>query len=313
VCDTDPARAVEAARRFAPGASFTDAAAMLAEVSLDAVGMAVGPAEHQVLAQHALARGLAVFVEKPPAPTAAGAALVAAAAAKAGRPCVVGFMKRYSTANRIAANILRGAEFGACASLLGEYMTAPTYFARDSDYDGFFLHHSVHAMDFVPWLMGERAAVVQARSFSLGPGKIALHVGFGFPSGALATVVMGTHQSRGTPMEFWQVMGDDRRVEIRNVHSVRYFRAPSFKADDPAATLDPAADTLGWEPNLTAAVNEDHKGYHALLAAFLAAARGAPSDAPTIEEGVAAMRVLEAMRRSLASGNAESCHPGAAT
>jgi myo-inositol 2-dehydrogenase/D-chiro-inositol 1-dehydrogenase len=313
VCDADPARAGEAARRFGAGASFTDAAAMLGGVSLDAVGMAVGPAQHEALAQHALARGLAVFVEKPPAATAAGAALVAAAAAKAARPCIVGFMKRYSTANRIAANILRGAEFGACASLLGEYMTAPTYFARDPDYEGFFLHHSVHAMDLVPWLMGERVEAVQARSFALGPGKIALHVGFAFPSGALGTVVMGTHQSRGTPMEFWQVMGDNRRVEIRNVHSVRYFRAPPFKADDAAATLDPALDTLAWEPNLTAAANEDHKGYHALLGAFLAAARGEPSEAPTIEEGVEAMRVLEAMRRSLVTGRAESPHPAASS
>ena len=107
----------------------------------------------------------------------------------------------------------------------------------------------------------------------MAPGKLLLHVGFGFASGALATVVMGTHQSRGTPMEWWQVMGDHKRVEVRNVHEVRYYRAPAFKAADPAATLDPAQDALVWEPNQTAAANEDHKGYHALLAAFLA--RGA--------------------------------------
>lgn len=306
VCDSDPTRATDAMRRFAAGASYEDAEAMFDAVALDAVGMAVGPAQHEALARAALRRGLAVFVEKPPAADAAGAARVAAAAAEAGRPCVVGFMKRYSTANRIAANILRSAEFGAAASLLGEYMTAPTYFERDPNYDGFFLHHCVHAMDIVPWLMGEKVAWVQARGFTLAPGKLAVHATFGFPSGALGTVVMGTHQSRGTPMEFWQVMGDHRRVEVRNVHSVRFYRAPPFKVDDPAATLDPAADTLVWEPNLTAAANEDHKGYHAVLAAFLAAARGEPSDAPTIVEAVEAMRVLEAMRHSLASGKVEA-------
>jgi myo-inositol 2-dehydrogenase / D-chiro-inositol 1-dehydrogenase len=309
ICDTDPSRLAAAARRFGAAASFADATAMLEQTPLDAVGMAVGPAQHEALALAALARGLAVFVEKPPAATAAGAARIAAAAARAGRPCVVGFMKRYSTANRIAANILQSREFGPRASLIGEYMTAPTYFARDPNYDGFFLHHCVHAMDLVPWLMGEAVISVQTRSFTLAPGKLALHVGFGFASGALATVVMGTHQSRGTPMEFWQVMGDHRRVEIRNVFTVRYFRAPPFKVDDPAATLDPAADTLVWEPNLTAAANEDHKGYHALLSAFLAAARGEPTDAPTIAEGVRAMSVLEAMRRSLVTGAAEPPRP----
>jgi myo-inositol 2-dehydrogenase/D-chiro-inositol 1-dehydrogenase len=60
-----------------------------------------------------------------------------------------------------------------------------------------------------------------------------------------------------------------------------------------------------WEPNLTAAANEDHKGYHGLLKAFVARVRGEPSDAPEIAEGVAAMRVLEAMMRATASGGVE--------
>ena len=130
-------------------------------------------------------------------------------------------------------------------------------------------------------------------------------MGFGFASGALATVVMGTHQSRGTPMEWWQVMGDHQRVEMRNVHEVRHYRAPPFKVSDPDATLDPAQDTLVWEPNLTAAANEDHKGYHALLGAFLRAVRGEPNDAPTVADGARAMRVLEAMVRSMESGAEE--------
>ena len=116
---------------------------------------------------------------------------------------------------------------------------------------------------------------------------------------------MGTHQSRGTPMEWWQVMGDHKRVEVRNVHEVRYYRAPAFKAADPAATLDPAQDALVWEPNLTAAANEDHKGYLALLDAFLRRVRGEPSDAPDIADGVRAMRVLEATVRSMEHGRIE--------
>jgi myo-inositol 2-dehydrogenase/D-chiro-inositol 1-dehydrogenase len=185
-------------------------------------------------------------------------------------------------------------------------MTAPGYFVGNPDYTGFLLHHCVHAMDLVPWLMGEPVVNVHARKHEMQPGKLSLHVAFGFASGALATVVMGTHQSRGTPMEWWQVMGDHKRVEMRNVHEVRYFRAPAFKADDPAATLDPAQDTLVWEPNLTAAANEDHKGYHALLAAFVRSAAGEPNDAPGIADGARAMRVLEAMVRSMDSRGVET-------
>jgi myo-inositol 2-dehydrogenase / D-chiro-inositol 1-dehydrogenase len=305
ICDIDGARLAAVGERYGVSARYTDAAGLMAHDKLDAVGMAVGPSQHAAFATAALRRGLPVFLEKPPASSAAAAAEIAEAASKAGKPCVVGFMKRYSTANRIAHNVLSAPDFGPRVSLLGEYMTGPAYFARDPDYTGFLLHHCVHAMDLVAWLMDEPVMSVTARRHQLAPGKLLLHVGFGFASGALATVVLGTHQSRGTPMEWWRVMGDHKRVEVRNVHEVRFYRSPPFKAADPSASLDPHEDTLVWEPNLTAAANEDHKGYHGLLAAFLARVRGEPSDAPDIAEGVRAMRVLEAMMRSMDSGGAE--------
>ena len=124
---------------------------------------------------------------------------------------------------------------------------------------------------------------------------------FRFRSGGIGTLVLGTHQSRGTPMEWWQVMGDHRRVEVRNVHEVRYYRAPPFKVSDPTATLADGVDTLVWEPNLTAAANEDHKGYHALLGDSVRAARGT-SDIPTIADGARAMDLLETVIEAATRG-----------
>lgn len=63
----------------------------------------------------------------------------------------------------------------------------------------------------------------------------------------------------------------------------------------PGALLDPACDTLSWTPNFTAAANEDHKGYAALLADAAAAIRGEENGAPGIEDGVLAMERLERM------------------
>ena len=227
----------------------------------------------------AVARRLPVFIEKPPAPSAAEAERLASAAKSAGVPVIVGFMKRYSTANRIAANIIGSAEFGTPVSFLGEYMTAPTYFVGSAGYTSFYLHHCVHYFDLVPHLMGD-VAEVSARRHELAPGKLLLHVDFRFASGGIGTLVLGTHQSRGTPMEWWQVMADHRRVEVRNVHEVRYYRAPPFKIADPAALLVDSEDTLVWEPNLTVAANEDHKGYHALFADFIAAGARGESSGP---------------------------------
>ncbi|MGL4494402.1 MAG: Gfo/Idh/MocA family oxidoreductase, partial [Beijerinckiaceae bacterium] len=242
----------------------------------------------------ALARHLPVFLEKPPAANAAQADELVAAQKQNSTPVVLGFMKRYSTANRIAANVIHASDFGAPASFLGEYMTAPTYFAKDPDYTGFYLHHCVHYLDLVPWLMGEISSL-SVRAHELAPGKLLLHVDFRFISGGIGTLVVGTHQSRGTPMEWWQVMADHQRVEVRNIHEVRHFRSPPFKVSDSAATLDPQVDTLVWEPNFTVAANEDHKGYHALLGDFVKAARGEPVSVPDAADGARAMRWLEVM------------------
>lgn len=294
LCDTDPERLSRTAARFGVPTEncFRDWKRLVAQPDLDAIGLAIGPQGHFEIGMAAIERGLPVFMEKPPAATADGAQMLADAAARNGVPVIVGFMKPYSTANRIGLNIVGAEDFGPRASFLGQYMTAPTYFTKDPDYSGFFLHHCVHYFDLVPRLMGE-VEHVSARRHEMAPGKLLLHVDFRFRSGGIGTLVMGTHQSRGTPMEFWQVMGDHRRVEVRNVHEVRYFRAPPFKVSDPAATLADGVDTLVWEPNLTAAANEDHKGYHALLGAFLDAVRGKPG-APTIADGARAMVLLEA-------------------
>ena len=294
LCDVDEGRLNASGERF--GVALADRKRdwreVLARKDLDAVVIAAGPAAHLEIGLAAVARKLPVFIEKPPAPTAAEATRLADAAEAAGVPVVVGFMKRTATANRIAANVIAEAEFGQPVSFLGEYMTAPTYFAGNPDYTGFYLHHCVHYFDLVPHLMGEVTSV-GSRRHELAPGKLLLHVDFRFASGGIGTLVLGTHQSRGTPMEWWQVMGDHRRVEVRNVHEVRYYRAPPFKFADPAAGLLKAEDTLVWEPNLTAAANEDHKGYYALLADFVAAARGQTSKAPTARDGARAMGLME--------------------
>jgi myo-inositol 2-dehydrogenase/D-chiro-inositol 1-dehydrogenase len=294
LCDIDAGKLKASGERFgvAEANRTTDWQALLARTDLDAIVVAAGPAAHAEIGLASVARKLPVFIEKPPAPTAAGAGRLADAAEKAGVPVVVGFMKRYATANKIAANVIADTEFGAPVSFLGEYMTAPTYFVGNPDYTGFYLHHCVHYFDLVPHLMGE-VKEVSARRHEIAPGKLLLHVDFRFASGGIGTLVLGTHQSRGTPMEWWQVMGDHRRVEVRNVHEVRYFRAPPFKFADPAATLLKSEDTLVWEPNLTAAANEDHKGYYALLADFVAAARWQKSSAPTARDGARAMALME--------------------
>ncbi len=299
LCDRDTAAMQRTAAEYGVTALHSDFRDLIATPGLDAIGMAVGPDLHQAATIAALERGLPVFMEKPPAATAEGAHAVARAAQAARKPVIVGFMKRYSTGNKIAKNVLDGGEFGRVLGITGAYMTAPTYFEGEPDYSGFFLHHCVHYMDLIPWFAGGDFGDMQVRHISPAPGKLLLHLNFTTADGVIGNIVMGTVQSRGTPMEEIRIMGDHARLHVDNIIDVALYRDPPFKADDPGATLDPGCDTLSWRPNFTAAANEDHKGYSALLADAAAALRGESSHAPEIGDGVRAMERLERMIRLL--------------
>lgn len=295
VCDINGDAAASAAWQYGAKAVYADYRDLIAHSGLDAIGMAVGPDLHREASIVALEKGLPVFLEKPPARDRAGAEDIARVSEKTKKPVIVGFMKRYSTGNRIAKNILASGEFGAVAGITGSYMSGPAYFSVEPDYSGFYLHHCVHYMDLIPWLAGSSIADMNVRTIEPQPGHLLLHLGFTCESGAICTVVMGTLQSRGTPTEAITIMGDHRRIEIDDVINIKYFRDPPFKAEDPAATLTNDADTLCWTPNFTAAANEDHKGYAAMIADAAKAFAGAANTAPDIKDGVAAMGVLETM------------------
>lgn len=295
LCDRDGDALKKTATEYGVEHLTDDFHELIKTPGLDAIGMAVGPELHRVATLAALEAGLPVFMEKPPAATAAGALEIAQASEKAGKPVMVGFMKRYSTGNKIAMNILKGDEFGEVLGITGAYMTAPTYFKGEVDYTGFYLHHCVHYMDLIPWFAGEDFGDMQVRSVSPAPGKLLLHLNFTTEGGKIGNIVMGTVQSRGTPMEEIRIMGDHARIHVDNIINVALYRDPPFKAADPAAVLDPACDTLSWTPNFTAAANEDHKGYAALLADVAAVLKGESRDVPDIGDGVRAMERLERM------------------
>jgi myo-inositol 2-dehydrogenase/D-chiro-inositol 1-dehydrogenase len=299
LCDIDGKRLGDAGRQFGVPRLTSDAEELIRMPGIDAIGMAVGPDQHLHFGKLALDRGLPVFMEKPPSGTAAGARELRAASERAGKPLLVGFMKRYSVGNKIAHNIIKSGRFGPVLGLTGYYMTAPGYFTGNVDYTGFFLHHCVHYMDLVSFFVSPVQSI-SARKVEKTPGRVLFHVGFEFECGAIGNIAMGTIQSRGTPVERIELMSDHQRLEVDDVIEVRWNRNPPFKVDDPEATLADDVDTLTWKPNFTAAANEDPKGYYSLLADVVPALAGVSTAAPTIHDGVIAMERLETLRRELA-------------
>jgi myo-inositol 2-dehydrogenase / D-chiro-inositol 1-dehydrogenase len=106
-------RAEAAAARFGARAAFDDAKRMLDAVALDGVVVVVPPDQFSSVVRACIRRGVPVFAEKPAANDAAEAADLAAEAAESGVPVVVGYMKRFAGAYRLAKELTGKPEFGA--------------------------------------------------------------------------------------------------------------------------------------------------------------------------------------------------------
>lgn len=293
-CDIDRTRAESAARIFGAKRVYSDYQDLLRHEELDALMVAVGPTQHYDITLAALEAGLHVFVEKPPAATAAQVEEIALVAAKTQRHVMAGFMKRYATANLMAYRLLNNPEFGKPLSLICQYMTSPGYF---NDRMGFLYHHCIHYADLVQHLMGD-VIEVQTRQVELGATRVLYQINLEFVSGALGFLQMGTNQSRGNPVEWIQVMSDGHRVVVDNVTRITHYRPTEQKWPLEAAVLDSQTDAITWEPNLTVAINQDHKGYANELIHFVDAILKGQAPQPGPEQSIKALRLLEAIALS---------------
>lgn len=97
VCDREPLMAEQLAQRWSVPGIHTDALAMLQSVRPDVVHIATPPDSHVLLATMALEHGCHVFVEKPFALTAADAAVILEAAARAGKRVSVNYLYNFES------------------------------------------------------------------------------------------------------------------------------------------------------------------------------------------------------------------------
>jgi predicted dehydrogenase len=110
VVDSREDRVRQLARSYTSASWHTALGPALAEV--DAVVVATPPSTHVTVALQAIEAGKHVLVEKPLAPTAAGAGLLASAAAAAGVVLMVGHTFEYNPAVRKLRELVQDGELG---------------------------------------------------------------------------------------------------------------------------------------------------------------------------------------------------------
>lgn len=281
-CDMDVEKAERAARRFG-GRAYADMDAMLDAEAPDGVIICIGPAAHAQLAPRVLRRGLPVYTEKPPAPTAAGALEVARVSAQTGVLCMTAFKKRYNLA------------YSRARDWLGQfppddfYSISMDYASKQYSNEGsrlFLFDFAIHIIDLAPFLFGEVAEV-----FAFSKGLDAYAVSLKFENGAVGSLNLNDGRSFGVPTE--EVEISVRGGNWMTIHNSSVWKIA--EAEKPTEWREP--------PTFTSAGDSGNDtGHLAELVAFVKALGGQDTVRSPIYEGYKSMVLYEAIAQSASSG-----------
>jgi myo-inositol 2-dehydrogenase/D-chiro-inositol 1-dehydrogenase len=315
-CDVDEARARRCARDFGVPRLYTDHRVMLERAELDCVLVAMHPRLQPAVAVDCLEAGLDVFVEKPPAESLEDCQAMQEAAERAGRHVMVGFMKRFSEPYRRALEIATSPGFGPPSAYDARF-TFGVYPPR-AVYDflnGFGCHHLDLARFFmgeVEWAFAARVSRAEGDTREWRPSELDVPV-----TGAAWRDGWRLAEGREPPQEeAWACVlgfasGAVGTLQLNcldrlNERVVLTGRQRSVTVDAWRTVVAHAegAITEVWEPNDQLpgdAVDYRHvHGYAGEVRHFVECVRDRRAPACGIEEGIAAIRIEQALKRSVA-------------
>jgi len=164
--DTDPSILNQVS--VAPNKCFNHLAEALEQKSCDAVIVATSPGNHVEPCELALARGLAVLVEKPFTLRLSEAVKLVSLAEQAGAPLLVAQNYRYLRSFRTARRLISEGVLGRVGMVVGQYyrvphsMTASLSGLTNSVLWGIGIHH----LDALRYILDQRVTDVLAETFT---------------------------------------------------------------------------------------------------------------------------------------------------
>jgi predicted dehydrogenase len=299
---------------------------------VDVVSVATPPDAHLAPTLAAIAADKHVLCDKPLALDAAEAATIVAAAEAAGVRHATGFIWRLDPSLTCLREALRRGTIGTVREVdstcaLGVPVMPHNWMYERSHGGGALMQHGSHVIDRVRWLLGSEIAKVVGRlhhdvkdvergpafhnvreafTWSMRPGADAAPAAPRVPVDADSGYEFVGETAGGVRVRFWEawhLLGrhDDRLVVYGDrgtlewiggagVRLLRHRREPESLFEGSAASGANTPEETGW------------RLWGQLAETFLASIRGEPSHAPTLEDGWQVMRVIDAVRRSDASG-----------
>ncbi len=298
VCDLDENRARYAARKYGAPEWFTDVEAMLDKAQPAGVCVC-GPAEmHYQVGLQVLRRGIPLFTEKPPGLTLEQAQEMAGTARQAGTWGMVAFMKRFAPANVVAKEYMARPEFGRLSSITLMHGSGPY-----DDLRRMLLFNGIHMLDLGRFLAGDVVGLFAHRS-PAGAQTQAVSVSMAFANGAVGQLNMNSGHNWSDCYEMVYLSGAgagividaSRATEIMS-GAARFAQAEGVQTFGWSNRYYVSGNMAGW-----AAGGHYTRGYGGEMNPFARAVLGQVAPGPTLDDGVAAMRLIDKIIDSATSG-----------
>jgi predicted dehydrogenase len=290
VCDLDEERLADFAARFPKARATQRFDDLLEDETLDAVVVATPVPTHAELARRALAAGKHVFVEKPLALSAADAESVAELAAERGLVLMPGHLLLYHPGLRMLKELVSSGDLGRLLVVYGNRQNLGKI-RRD---ENVLWSLGAHDLSVIIDLVGEEPDELWARgeSFLTKGVEDVVFCYLHFPSGVIAHMHLSwldPHKMRkltvvgDSKMAVFDDMEPDRKITV-------YDKGPSGLPSGEWMTR--TGDI--WSPKIPGDEPLRLECQH-----FLALVRGEADSAPALENGLAVVRALEELQRSL--------------
>ena len=288
ICDLDEEKARQSQRRFGFREVYTDFRRMLETEKPDAVFCVGGPVVHHEVGLEVLERGFPLYVQKPPALTAAATRELAAAADQSGVACHVGFNLRFTPAVMQARRIIGDPEFGH--PLLGIFRYG---LASNESMTTNVIDQHCHIIDLALHLLGGVEEMHVVRSGL--PGGRDYAVALRFRSGAVGTINCTSGQILEKEFLYFEVTGEASLLTSHGADTLTWRKAhpyPWWK--------DPAPDLVygrggGWGID----VMWEGYGYVGDVSNFIETVAGREQDLSPVQSTVETMELCEEILRQM--------------
>ncbi|MCP4371860.1 MAG: Gfo/Idh/MocA family oxidoreductase [Deltaproteobacteria bacterium] len=292
VCSRTKEKAERNAKWFGADKAYTDYEEMVAKEALEAVMVSINAKMHHQIALNMLARGLDVFVEKPPALNAKSFLEIEEICQERGRLFFVGFNRRYSSTVTKMRTLIQEAGFGEVI-----HFDMKFGIGRLKRGVNLLSEVGIHYLDLSFFLFGQPSKITyQSRQIKNG---VAYLLNMKFDNGVMGTMTLSSFQSWKGKTERIEITGENRFLIMENANKLTLYQGISNTLGLPIEFLLKQKPAFVWEPNYTVSSMNNNtlvlNGYIGEMRTFANLIKGRKKKGQNLSEIYKVMKVIDKM------------------